>query len=398
MSAKTTLRALAPLALASLIFTNGCRKTDPFSVTEADMVTEMKENKNYEKLFAYGRQIGIDADTTKYPDQGILNYLEEIGYGHKPGHLAHIEEVLPPDTVALQRAGWELAQGTEVSKALEKLEPPFDAYKALKNHYQRLVGENKPDSAALVAESLNAYRWMHRQSRGAERMVLVNVRGAYLKGLDSLGREDLRMNVIVGKAKTATPGLDTYATDVTTYPYWNVPKSIAVGEMLPKIRENIYYLQRNGIEVLDRKNQVVSEFDIDWDGLSESDFPYRFRQESGEDNSLGFMKINLLNPLAIYLHDTNVRTLFETDQRWRSHGCVRLERPAELANYLAGEKIVEENFIEEALAIPEADRKPKTHKLPRKVPTFLYFLPADVDQAGKLTYYPDVYDLKKPTT
>ena len=390
---KTCISLFAAFSL--LVLLNGCQKKDPFSITEAEMVTDMKENQNFEKIVAYGKSIGLGADSTLYREKGILRYLEEMGYGHKPAHIRYFEKVLPVDSVKVQMAGWELAQGKDIEKAMENLEPPYDAYKSLKTHYQRLIDSNKSDSAKLVAESLNAYRWMHRQSQDSERMVLVNINGAYLKGLDSLGKEELRMNVIVGKSDTKTPGLDTYATNVITFPYWNIPTSIALGEMLPRIRDNVYYLERNGIEVLDRKGKVVDPTQIDWSNISEGNFPYRFRQDTGEGNSLGFMKVNLQNPYAIYLHDTDVRTLFATDQRWRSHGCVRLEKPAQLANFIAGEKIVDENFVEEALATPEEERKPKTHPLKKKVPTFLYYLPVDVDKAGNLTYYKDVYDLEK---
>lgn len=394
MNTKTPFRVLLP-ALSLLLLLNGCQKKDPFSVTEAEMVTDMQENKNYDKIVAYGKSIGLGADSTLYRDKGIFRYLEEIGFGHKPAHIRYFEEVLPADTLKVHMAGWELAQGTDIDKALENLEPPYDSYKSLKKHYKRLIDNNNADSAALVAETLNAYRWMHRQSQGSERMVLVNINGAYLKGLDSLGNEELRMNVIVGKSGTKTPGLDTYATNVITFPYWNIPTSIALGEMLPRIRENVYYLERNGIEVLDGKGKVVDPTEIDWSNISEGNFPYRFRQDTGEGNSLGFMKINLQNPYAIYLHDTDVRTLFGTEERWRSHGCVRLEKPAQLANFLAGEKIVAESFVEDALATADQERKPKTFPFKKKVPTFLYNLPADVDKAGNLTYFGDVYDLEK---
>lgn len=394
MNPENPFRILLP-ALSFLLLLNGCQKKDPFSITEAEMVTEMKENQNFEKIIAYGQSIGLGADSTLYGEKGILRYLEEMGYGHKPAHIRYFEKVMPVDSVKVQMAGWELAQGKDIQKAMENLEPPYESYKSLKKHYKRLIDSNKSDSAALVAETLNAYRWMHRQSQDSGRMVLVNISGAYLKGLDSLGNEELRMNVIVGKSDTKTPGLDTYATNVITFPYWNIPTSIALGEMLPRIRDNVYYLERNGIEVLDRKGKVVDPTQIDWSSISEGNFPYRFRQDTGEGNSLGFMKVNLQNPYAIYLHDTDVRTLFGTDQRWRSHGCVRLEKPAQLANFIAGEKIVEENFVEDALATPEEERKPKTYPLKKKVPTFLYYLPADVDKAGNLTYYKDVYDLEK---
>ena len=381
------------LVLSCIFLLSSCKKKDRFSITEAEIASEVKDNKNYEKLIAYGKTIGITPDSTQQ-EHALFALLEEIGYGHKPEYLRHIEKVIPADTALIKKVGWELAQGSKMEDVMKDLEPPYPAYSALKNHYARLSQANQADSAALVARALNSYRWIHRQAQGADRLVLVNIRGAYLVGMDSMGNESLRMKVIVGKADSPTPGLDTYATNVITYPYWNVPKSIAVKEMIPKINENIYYLERNGIKVIDKSGNVVDEHQIDWSQMSADHFPYRFRQDTGEDNSLGFMKVNIQNPLAIYLHDTNVRTLFDAQERWRSHGCVRLESPAQLANFIAAEPLLDDNFIEEAIESKEEDRKPTTHPLKKKVPTFLFYMPVDVDQAGNLLYFEDVYELE----
>jgi L,D-transpeptidase YcbB len=376
-----------------LLLTEACKERDPFSFTEAEIVQEMKDNKNYDKLLAYGESVGITASSDQ--QQRVLSYLEELAYGHKPGHVRYFEDIKDADTTVLKMAGVRLARGEEIEKVMADLEPRYTAYQQLKKHHARLMESGKADSARQVAQALNVYRWINRQARGAERLALVNIRGAYLVGMDSTGKEAIRMNVIVGKSDSPTPGLDTYATNIVTYPYWNVPKSIAVVEMLPRIQENVYYLERNGIEVLDKSGEVVDEHTIDWSALSEDDFPYRFRQETGEDNSLGVMKVNIENPYAIYLHDTNVRTLFDEKQRWRSHGCIRLEEPAQLANFLAGEKILKDTFVEDAVATPEVDRKPSTLPFKKKVPIFIYHLPADVTQAGQLIYFDDVYGLDK---
>ncbi len=374
-----------------LLLTEACKERDPFSFTEAEIIQEMKDNKNYDKLLAYGQSVGVNTDK----QNNVFGYLEELAYGHKPAHVRHFEEIKKADTTAIKIAGVRLARGEEIERVMTDLEPRFPAYQQLKKHHTRLAESGKADSARLVAQALNVYRWINRQARGAERLALVNVRGAYLVGMDSTGKEVIRMNVIVGKSGSPTPGLDTYATNVVTYPYWNVPKSIAIGEMLPRIQENVYYLERNGIEVLDKNGEIVDEHTIDWSALSEEEFPYRFRQETGEDNSLGVMKVNIENPYAIYLHDTNVRTLFDEKERWRSHGCIRLEQPAQLANFLAGEKILKETFVEDAVATPEVDRKPSTLPFKKKVPIFIYHLPADVNQAGQLIYFDDVYGLDK---
>jgi L,D-transpeptidase YcbB len=396
MPVKSFLQITAYLGLFFLIGLSACKKKDRFSVTEAEIASELKDNKNYERLIEYGNSIGIKSDST-IPEQGLFPFLEEIGFGHKPEHLKYIEKVIPADTALIKKAGWELAQGSKLEDVMKELEPPYSAYNSLKSHYIRLKQAGQADSAALVASALNTYRWIHRQAQGADRFVLVNIRGAYLIGLDSLGKEVVRMNVIVGKVGSPTPGLDTYATNVITFPYWNVPKSIAVKEMIPRIQENIYYLERNGIKVIDKRGQVVDEHQIDWNEMNADHFPYRFRQDTGEDNSLGFMKVNIQNPLAIYLHDTNVRTLFDTKQRWRSHGCVRLENPTKLANFIAGEPLLNDDFIEKALASAEDDRKPTTHPLKKKIPTFLYYMPVDADPAGNLVSFKDIYELDKAT-
>ncbi len=395
MTIKSFLQVTAYLVLFLLLGLNACKKKDRFSVTEAEIASELRANKNYERLLEYGKGIGIKSDST-ISEQDLFSYLEEIGYGHKPEHLRYIEKVIPADTALIKKIGWELAQGSKLEDVMKELEPSFPAYTSLKKHYTRLSEAGQADSAALIARGLNTYRWIHRQAQGADRLVLVNIRGAYLVGMDSVGKELVRMNVIVGKADSPTPGLDTYATNVITFPYWNIPKSIAVKEMIPKIQENIYYLERNGIKVIDTKGQVVDEHQIDWNDMSADHFPYRFRQDTGEDNSLGFMKVNIQNPLAIYLHDTNVRTLFDAKQRWRSHGCVRLENPAQLANFIAGESLLADDFIEKSLASAEEDRKPTTHPLKKKVPTFLYYMPVDVDQNGNLLNFEDIYELESP--
>lgn len=372
------------LFLSFIIGFYGCRKTS--EMTNGELMTQLHKKGIYQKLEKYSQSVGI-SPTSQANQDTTFALLEEISYGHKPTHLRFTQKVKPIDSVLIRQAAIDLVDGKSIEKTMESLEPSFPAYLQLKDHYKRFCQTNQPDSAAIVAESLNAYRWIYRQTQGSERMVLVNTQGAYLKGYDSKGEEKLRMNVIVGKQASPTPGIDTYATSILMYPYWNVPRKIALKEMLPKIKEDEDYLSDNGLSVIDTKGEVVESSQIDWDKISEVNFPYRFRQENGEDNSLGLMKVNIKNPLAIYLHDTNVRTLFDSTQRWRSHGCVRLQNPAALANFLAGKHILDEDFIN----VPVIDQKPQTTKLDAKIPVFILYLGADVNEAGRLVFYKDVY-------
>ena len=381
-------RYIPLLILFTLAIVQSCKK-DPKKMTHDELAEVLSKSKSYGKVLEFAKEAGINtsnfaAQENKTP---VFELLEEAAYGHKPS-LRYTEKKLKADTTTLRLAAEELIKGQSVERVLEGLEPPYPVYRNLKIHYARLVKANKKDSAAIVAESLNAYRWIHRQAQGAPRLVMVNIRGAYLTGMDSIGNDLINMRTIVGKMDTPTPTIDTYATSIVTHPYWNVPKSIAIKEMFPKAKASREYLTNNRIEIIDSKGEAINPDDVDWDELTAEKFPYRFRQETGGDNSLGLLKVEIKNPLAIYLHDTNARYLFNTNDRWKSHGCVRVQHPTELANFMAGMKLLESDFLTEpdSVSIP-----PKWNKLKRKVPVFLFYLGADCNEKGDLLYFPDVY-------
>lgn len=387
------LRYIATLILSVLIGLQSCKK-DAREMTREEIVTELSKRKTYEAIVEYVQSIGINADKFAHDQNGapVFALLEEVGYGHKP-NLRYVAKMMKADTGLIRLSAEDLVQGESLEKVMERLEPVYPVYKNLKKHYDRLIKENKKDSAAVVAESLNAYRWIHRQTKNAPRMVLVNLRGAYLTGMDSIGKDVITMRTVVGKIATPTPTMDSYATSIVTHPYWNVPKSIALNEILPKAQKSREYLVRNGIEVIDRKGEAINPDDINWEELSSEKFPYRFRQETGEDNSLGLLKVELKNPLSIYLHDTNARYLFSSNQRWRSHGCVRVQHPTELANYMAGTQLLDNDFLTEpdTVSVP-----PKWHKLKQRIPVFLLYLGADCNERGQLLYFKDVYKRGAP--
>ncbi|TDE16869.1 L,D-transpeptidase family protein [Dyadobacter psychrotolerans] len=380
-------RYIPLLILFMLALAQSCKK-DPKTMTHEEL-SKAITGKTYNKILEYTKLSGIDSAkfSGKEDEAPVFALLEEMAYGHKPS-LRYTEKKMKADTIILRAAAEELVKGQSVEKAMSRLEPPYPVYQNLKIHYARLLKENKKDSATIVAQTLNAYRWMHRQSQGAPRMVMVNIRGAYLTGMDSTGKDVMTMRTVVGKSDTQTPTIDTYATSIVTHPYWNVPKSIAIKELLPKAKANPEYLANNRIEVIDKKGEAVNPEDLNWDELSSENFPYRFRQETGEDNSLGLLKVEIKNPLAIYLHDTNARYLFNSNSRWRSHGCVRVQRPTDLANFMAGTELLSSDFLTEPDTV---STPPKWHKLKRRIPVFLFYLGADCNEKGDLLYFADVY-------
>lgn len=381
------------LILFTLAIMQSCRK-NPKDMTDQELAEAISSKDIYQKLLSQASQAGIDNRKfeIKNGNAPVFALLEEIAFGHKPT-IRFTQKKVKADTALIRNAAEELMKGESVERVMEQLEPVFPVYHNLKIHYDRLIKSNKKDSAAYVAQTLNAYRWMRRQTQGAPRFVMVNIRGAYLTAMDSAGKNVLTMRTVVGKRDTPTPTIDTYATSIVTHPYWNVPKSIAIKEIFPKAAADPEYLTRNRIQVIGKDGQAINPEELEWGDLTADKFPYRFRQETGEDNSLGLLKVEIKNPLAIYLHDTNARYLFTSNQRWRSHGCVRVQKPTELANYMAGTQLLDSDFMTEPDTI---SHPPKWHKLKVRVPVFLLYLPADCNEKGDLMYFPDVYKRETP--
>jgi murein L,D-transpeptidase YcbB/YkuD len=186
-----------------------------------------------------------------------------------------------------------------------------------------------------IKESLNYWRWTGRVKE--EEFILVNLPAARLQIVNRDSTHDMSMRVIVGKTGTQTPQFTSYVTSVITYPYWHVPYSIATKEMLPKIKRNPGYLAANELELLNNQGKVLDPYKINWSRVSPKNFKYKIRQSTGCDNALGVMKFDFNSPFSIYLHDTNRRDLFKNKDRFMSHGCVRVEKPMELAHYLLDE-------------------------------------------------------------
>jgi hypothetical protein len=393
LTGKGRTKYIPLLILFTLAVFQSCRK-NPKEMTNAELAEEISEKKSYQDLLALAQNAGINTDRLvgKGGTVPVFILLEEAAFGHKP-NIRYTEKKMLADTAVIREAAEQLYKGESVEKVLTKLEPVFPVYRNLKKHYSRLLKENKKDSAAYVAETLNAYRWIHRQARNSPRFVMVNIRGAYLTAMDSVGGNVMSMRTVVGKRDTPTPTIDTYATSIVTHPYWNVPKSIAIKEIFPKAMSDPEYLSRNRIEIIDKGGQAIDPAEIDWNELTAEKFPYRFRQETGEDNSLGLLKVEIKNPLAIYLHDTNARYLFTSNARWKSHGCVRVQKPTDLANYMAGTTLLKDDFMTEPDTI---STPPKWHKLQTRVPVFLLYLGADCNEKGELLYFPDVYKRGAP--
>jgi murein L,D-transpeptidase YcbB/YkuD len=240
--------------------------------------------------------------------------------------------------------------------------------------------------------ALHTFRWMNAVLKQNESTIVVNIPSATLL----LFRYDtavLESKVIVGKRSTRTPRIASTLSDITIYPYWIVPKSIATKELLPEIKKDVSYLERNNFQVLDKKGRIISANAVRWDTLTAANFQYTIRQSTGCDNSLGLIKLNINNPFNVYLHDTPWKVLFESANRFFSHGCVRVQKAKELSHILLKENSIAVDTLDDKASL--LGRRPTMLKLPAKVPVLILYNTAWFDMKGYVRFYPDIYSLSE---
>lgn len=221
------------------------------------------------------------------------------------------------------------------------------------------------DRLTQIAANLERLRWLPRTL--GTRYILVNVPAFRLQAFDN-GTEVLTMKVIVGAEYDgrSTPVFADSMESVVFRPYWNVPENIAENEIWPKADEDPTFLERNRYEVVD------------------GDEGPRVRQEPGPGNALGLVKFMFPNSFSIYLHDTPQGDLFEEDVRAFSHGCIRVEKPAELAQYVLGWP------ADSVQQLMEDDRNDRHVRVDPKIPVFIVYLTSYV-RDGELYFGNDLY-------
>jgi murein L,D-transpeptidase YcbB/YkuD len=219
--------------------------------------------------------------------------------------------------------------------------------------------------------NLERLRWLPRDI--GRRHVLVNIAGFWLRAVED-GRVALESKVIVGKPYTRTPMFSASMTRVVFNPYWYVPNSIATKEIAPKLRRDPGYLARNHYEHIPGRS-----------GLA-------LRQRPGPDNALGRIKFLFPNRFNVYLHDTPSRSLFERTVRTFSHGCMRVEKPLELGDWV----LEGTEWTPEALRAAIDSGRNREIALERSIPVHVAYWTAWVDDAGVLQMRGDVYDRDEP--
>jgi L,D-transpeptidase YcbB len=251
---------------------------------------------------------------------------------------------------------------------------------------------NVPVDARVAQLAVNMDRWRRMPDVLGRTHVIVNTAGFRLRARED-GREVLSMRVVTGKPATATPTMSDEISYLVFRPYWNVPDSITRGELLPRIVAEPDYLHRQRFEVVDGWQEPAAVIDPETvDGPAMEDFTYRLRQRPGARNALGLVKFMFPNDHHVYLHDTPAKHLFEAPRRAFSHGCVRVEDPVALADFLLRD---DPDWTHDRIAEAMAAGPRQTVVLETPVPVHLTYFTAWV-QNGAVNFRDDVYGLDAP--
>jgi len=245
------------------------------------------------------------------------------------------------------------------------------------------------DRIATIRLNLDRIKWLN--PRQPHRHIIINI-PFFTLYFEEDGRLIQQMKVITGKPNHPTPIFSDEVETIVLNPYWNVPKSIAQKEMIPKLLGNPYALGRQGIEIYSGWGKDAKKIDpasVSWAQYRYSkQLPFRFAQPPGRRNALGKVKFLFPNRFSVYMHDTPTKPLFKRSRRAFSHGCVRLEKPRELLHTFAS---FEENINFDKSQQILKGKKNVYMSLQERVPVDIVYLTAWVDYDGKVQFRDDVY-------
>jgi murein L,D-transpeptidase YcbB/YkuD len=295
-----------------------------------------------------------------------------------------------PKKADLAQALREALDTKGIRKTIDELAPQHSQYKGLQAALVRArkEGSAEGDHIEKIRMNLERWRWVPRDL--GERHILINVPSYQMQVVED-DKPVLAMRVIVGAPDTPTPLFSDRMTYIVFSPYWNIPEKILREETLPHVADDPDYLVRNNIEVVGTSGEVVDASEVDWqdEGATES---LRFRQTPGPDNALGLVKFIFPNHFSVYLHDTPGDALFNKKQRTLSHGCIRVEKPVQLAEYVLRDKA---QWTPERIQAAMNRKEEQSVTLKEPIPVHIGYWTAWVNADGSVTFVDDPYGLDR---
>ena len=262
---------------------------------------------------------------------------------------------------------------------------------------QTVAALNVPASSRQRQLAASAARQLGSTFAFGDRYVVVNIPSATVEAVEN-GVVVRRYVAVVGKPDKATPRIEARISSVNLNPTWTVPVSIIKKEIIPRMRKDPGYLARERIRILGPGGAEVDPTTIDWG--SEKAAAYTLRQDSGLDNSLGQVRIDMPNRQAVYLHDTPSKSLFAREVRFHSHGCVRVAQVKELAGWLLegtpGPNAAGSTWGPIEIETSIATNERFDIKLAKQIPVTFVYLTGYATPDGRAHFRDDIYGIDSP--
>jgi murein L,D-transpeptidase YcbB/YkuD len=245
---------------------------------------------------------------------------------------------------------------------------------------------NFPAEQRLNQLKLNLTRLRAFDTKAAPRFVVCNIPAAQLEAIEN-GVVQSRHIAVAGKPDRPSPELNSRIVEINFNPYWTVPVSIVKKDLIPKMQAEPDYLTRYGIRILDQKNNELTPAQVNW--FSEEAINYKFKQDPGERNSLGTIRINFPSTHGVYMHDTPYKNLFGDDVRFDSSGCMRIQNVRDLVAWMLAETSGWSRLeIDEVIKSGER----KDAKLKPPVPLHWIYVTAWATADGIVQFRDDIYN------
>jgi murein L,D-transpeptidase YcbB/YkuD len=255
-----------------------------------------------------------------------------------------------------------------------------------------LAALNVPIATRVGQIRANMERWRHMSDDyPPARAVIVNIPDASVTITED-GHPVYMGPVIVGQVERKTPFIQSEIKNMIINPAWHVPEKIAREDILPKLKQDPRYLEKQGIVIRGSDYDPHGKH-IDWQNVSDEDFDFHLRQEPGKMNSLGRLKFDFDNDFAVYMHGTPHQELFKKHERDLSSGCVRLRDPELVAQIILKDNPGDWDVarIEETIAT----KKTRWLDIKNPLPVDFVYWTTWVDDAGQIQFRNDVYDYDK---
>ena len=323
----------------------------------------------------------------------LVNYVDNLANGcivDAEGFNAYRQAITTADMQM------KLRSGKSIKKILQPYVPEYRQFSALIAQYKALERSGTASPKLMKSLRLNIERVKLMKPGLGDTYALVNIPEYKIRVIED-DHTKVSMKVIVGTKKNQTPIFSENLQYITINPTWNVPDSIARNEIIPKVLKDPNYLSKHRLVM--RKDYNLDSPALSFSSVNASAYvggkgvvPFKFIEIPSDKNALGRVKFIFPNHHSVYMHDTPTKYLFKRKTRAFSHGCVRLENPTYMLEYISKNYTAHE--YEDVLA--KYDSK-KTHylKINKLLPVHTAYLTTYVDESGKLLTFSDIYSFDK---